>query len=57
MGLIDQAHKNINILKELKPEDTLVGNRFTLQKQDEYVQPENMHELESVIYSELDILN
>ena len=50
MGLIDQAHKNINILKELKPEDTLVGNRFTLQKQDEYVQPENMHELENVIY-------
>ena len=50
MRLIDQAHRNINILKELKPDDTLVGNRFTLQKQDEYVQPENMHELEGVIY-------
>ena len=50
MRLIDQAHRNINILKELKPDDTLVGNRFTLQKQDEYVQPENMHELECYLF-------
>ena len=50
MKLIDQAHKNIIILRELKPEDILLSRRFVLQKQDEYVQPDNISDLEGAIY-------
>tara|TARA_Y100000389_G_scaffold201206_1_gene243309 strand:+ start:485 stop:1120 length:636 start_codon:yes stop_codon:yes gene_type:complete len=50
MKLIDQAHKNLFILRELKPDDILLSRRFVLQKQDEYVQPDNISDLEGAIY-------
>ena len=50
MKLIDQAHKNISILRDLKPDDILLSRRFILHKQDEYVQPENISDLEGSIY-------
>jgi len=50
MELIDQAHKNICILTDLTPDDILLSRRFALQKQDEYVQPDNISDLEGAIY-------
>ena len=48
MKLIDQAHKNISILRDLTPDDILLSRRFVLQKQDEYVQPDNISDFDDV---------
>ena len=50
MKLIDQAHINISILTDLTPDDILLSRRFVLQKQGEYVQPDNISDLEGAIY-------
>jgi len=50
MDLPEKARKNLSVILSLANDDTLTANRGTLSKQDEFVQVDNVLELEYAIY-------
>lgn len=50
MGLSEKARKNLSTILSLEEDDTLIANRGTLSKQEEFVQLDNTQELEYAIY-------
>ena len=50
MELSEKAKKNLSTILSLEEDDTLIANRGTLSKQEEFVQLDNTQELEYAIY-------
>ena len=50
MELSEKAGKNLSTILSLEKDDTLIANRGTLSKQEEFVQLDNTQELEYAIY-------
>lgn len=50
MELSEKAKKNLSTILSLEEDDTLIANRGTLSKQEEFVQLDNTLELEYAIY-------
>ena len=50
MELSEKARKNLSTILSLEKDDTLIANRGTLSKQEEFVQLDNTLELEYAIY-------
>ena len=50
MDLSEKAKNNLSVILSLAKDDTLTANRGTLSKQDEFVQIDNVQELEYAIY-------
>lgn len=50
MDLSEKAKNNLSVILSLAKSDTLTANRGTLSKQDEFVQIDNVQELEYAIY-------
>jgi hypothetical protein len=50
MDLSEKAKNNLSVILSLTKDDTLTANRGTLSKQDEFVQIDNVQELEYAIY-------
>ena len=50
MGLTKRAHTNLTILLSLEKDDTIIAKRGVIHKQNDYVQLDNVLELEYSIY-------
>ena len=53
MDLSEKAKNNLSVILSLEKDDTLTANRGTLSKQDEFVQIDNVQELEYAIFQQL----